>query len=228
MISPFRSSWFHFFRKTGFCDVKSDFESERASVTIKVEGEDQTFESLRCAQEAEDFSVALIYAKEADIVIKGIEGRDNLTEKSLAAVYWNTVTSFPDGDDKRSFLVLVLWKMQEHFRSHCVNSELYCLNRIREIAPTSFDIAKIWLLAQCDPHSPDMFVPSQNADRCIVSNAIRLLMVEKNGKRGEADAILQQLEETGRYRIRLREVPSPGPYQRYFPGGLIPPDLRNK
>jgi hypothetical protein len=196
MISPFRSSWFHFFRTSGFCAVESDVESERASVTIKVEGEDRTFESLRSAQEAEDFSVALIYAYESDIVIHGIEGRDHLMEKAIAVVYWNTVTSFPDGDGKKAFLVFVLWEIQHLVYFYSIDSVTYCLNRIREIAPTSFDQAKLLLWSQCDPRYPDEFVQVPNPSWSALVPAIHLMKLEKKAKR-DANCILQKLKDSG-------------------------------
>jgi hypothetical protein len=67
------------------------------------------------------------------------------------------------------------------------------------MAPTALDKARLLLLSQCDPNSPNPFVSIEYPKWCVIQKAIEWLKHERNVKVEEAKAFLRQLEENGRY-----------------------------
>jgi hypothetical protein len=172
---------------------------KRASVTIASLNRSNTYESLDSLYEINSFVNDLAQAKEDCIVLDGVNGRDRLVEKAVEAVYSNTVANFPDGHPKNPFLALALWKIQQGFYLFSINSCIYCLNRLHEMAPTNVDKARLLLLSQCDFGSYGDFIPLPTADWDVIGDAITLLLLEKNGRTHEATELLGKLSDTGRY-----------------------------
>jgi hypothetical protein len=191
----------------GFPDRSSVYEEVCVGtghrVTITVRGWSLTYKALRSQKETERFGEMLWDAKPGDIEIEGIEGNDRVVEKAVAAVHSNTWAELGDYDTKKPFLVMVLWKLQKWLCGWSIDSAIYCLNRLDEVAPTDFDKARLLLLSQCRPVSPPDFVPRSNADFGLIASAIMMLQAEKNGRRGDACQLLQQLKATGRYEYEL-------------------------
>jgi hypothetical protein len=125
-------------------------------------------------------------------------------EKAIAAVFANAVASLPDDHTKPPFLVMTLWEIRR--RSYTdFSSVMYCFDRIHEIAATSFDMATLLLLSQCDPDCPDDFVPLPNADREVIGDSIQILAKEKNAKIQETRDLLRRLSASGYYESVLRK-----------------------
>jgi hypothetical protein len=138
-------------------------------------------------------------------VIDGVYGSDHIVEKAIAAVFSNALSSLPDDHAKTPFLVMTLWEIRKQLHFSDLDSVKYCFDRIQEMAPTSFDIAKLLLLSQCDPDCPDDFVPLPSASHDLIDDAIRILTNEKNGKMKETRELLQRLGASGRYESVLRK-----------------------
>jgi hypothetical protein len=188
MVSRRRRSWFE--------SGEECQHSGHRRVTLIVDGYSRTFESLNSVDEVQEFVRQLVYVKQDDIAIDGNESSDNLLEKAVAAVYSNTIASFPDGNAKGSYLAFILWTMQESLCLCSIDSSIYCLNRFHEIAPTDFDKARLLLLSQCDPLCPDKFCPLPKANWGVIKYAIGMLKREKNGKKDDAKALLLKLRGT--------------------------------
>jgi hypothetical protein len=169
-------------------------------VTITIKRHSIRYRVLHSANEAIDFANSLDRAKEDGIVIEGIAGKDRILEKAIDTVYSNTAASLPDGDTKKPFLAFVLWQIQLYLGEYSIDSYIYCLNRLHELAATCFDKAKLLLLSQCNSR----FVPLATADKITIRNAVQMLRSEKNGKRAEARGLLRQLKATGRYEAQLK------------------------
>jgi hypothetical protein len=172
-------------------------------VTIRVKGRLKTYELLKSLDEIWKFGRHLVEAKEKDIVIDGIEGRDRLIEKAVEAVYSNAVANIRNCDSKVPFLVLTLWELRVLLENCCINAVTYCLNRMHKIAPTGFDKARLLLLSQCVPGT---FIPLPRAHMPIVHKAVALLQIEKNGRMKDAGYLLQELKSIPRYHSILRTV----------------------
>jgi hypothetical protein len=168
-------------------------------VTITVKRRSMTYGALHSCREVIDFANSLGEAKEDGIVIDGIEGKDRIMEKAVATDYSNTASSLPAGDTKKAFLAFVLWKIQLYTYERSIDSFRYCLNELHELAPNSFEKARLLLSSQCDRE----FVPLPMADMDVVRDAIRMLKSEKNGKRVDARNLLRQLYATGHYDAQL-------------------------
>jgi hypothetical protein len=208
MISRRRRSWFDSSRKTGLCNGESGEEcqhSGRPRVTLTVNRYSRTFESLNSLDETKHFAICLQEATEDGIVIEGIEGRDRLVEKAVSTIYSNTVASLADDDRKRNHLVLVLWVIHKRVSSCSIDAAIYCLNQLNEIAPTSFEKARVLLFSQLEPRCPDEFVLVPNPDCSVIRDATHMLRFEKNGKREEANALLLKLKEAGSYQLQLED-----------------------
>jgi hypothetical protein len=177
-------------------------------VILKKESGSETYSDFRNLREIEGFTSRLRHVKEEEIEIEGIERRDRLMEKAVATIYTNTVKAFPESRIKKPFLAMTLWALQKGLSDSSIDAEIYCLNRLNEIAPSAFEKARLLLLSQCKPLCPDEFIPLPNANRCMIGDAIRMLRYEKNGKRSDADALLALLKATGRYETFLEEIPS--------------------
>jgi hypothetical protein len=168
-------------------------------VILKMRDHTKTYDTLRSCKEIESFLFDLGHTEEDKIEIEGIEGKDRPVEKAVAAVYANTVATLPDSRIKKQFLVMTLWALQRRLASSNVDSMIYCLNRLNEIAPTTFEKAKLLLLSQCNPMYPDKFIQLPNADLCIMRDAIEILEQAKNVNRHDAARLLGRLRRTGRY-----------------------------
>jgi hypothetical protein len=147
-------------------------------------------------------------AYEGGIVIDGIDGVDggeDAIEKAIATVYANTMGQFREGETKKMLSVLFLWVLYRNLPVYDIDSCLYCLDLIHEIAPTSIHIARYLLLSQSDPRRPDDFIPLQTVEWGVVASAIRLLEGEKNGETQVRMELLRRLKATGRYGAFLGE-----------------------
>jgi hypothetical protein len=182
---------------------KEVFVNPGHRVTITVEGRSVTYEVLRSLREIERFLRMLYMAKAKDIRIEEIDDCDRLIERVVAAVVSNTIAYFSDDHSKRPFLAMVLWKLQTGLFGLSVDSAIYCLNRLKALAPTGFNKARLLLLSQCDPACPSDYVPLPNADSGIVITAIGMIKKERNGRWEDAYEFLQQLKASGRYEYEL-------------------------
>jgi hypothetical protein len=168
-------------------------------VTITAFEHSKTYEILRSLDEIRSFAIDLEQSKAGDIVIDVIDGSDDVVAKAIAAVLSNAAVSLPDDHTKLPFLVMTLWEMRKYLRFADMNSVMYCLDQIREMAPTTFDLARLLLLSQCDPDCRHDFVPLPTADRDLIRDAIEMLKHEKNSKTREARGLLRRLKASGRY-----------------------------
>jgi hypothetical protein len=161
-------------------------------VTIRVKDRSKRYELLKCHREVRDFGIRLGKAKEKDIVIDGIEGRDRLIEKAVEAVYSNAVANICNCDAKKPFLVLTLWQLHLLLSECSIDASIYCLNRLHKIVPSGFDKARLLLLSQCIPST---FIPLPRSDWHIIYNAIFMLQEEANGETREANELLERLKD---------------------------------
>jgi hypothetical protein len=168
-------------------------------VILKMGDDTETYVALCSPQEIESFVFGLKITEEKNIEIEGIDGRDRPVEKAVAAVYANVVATFPENRLKRQNLAMILWKLQRRLSQLSIGSMIYCLNRLNEIAPTTFEKAQLLLLSQCNPLYPDKFIQLPNADEIMIRDAVRMLQHEKNGRKDDADQLLSGLKNTGRY-----------------------------
>jgi hypothetical protein len=175
----------------------------RVKLTVGVMSE--TYDTLRSIKEIHMFTFMLRRARKEDIVIEGIEGRDRLVEKAVAAVYANAVVRFPEGRVKRQFLVITLWVLQKRLICWSIDSAIYCLNKLNEIAPTRFDKAKHLLLSQFRPLSRTELVPMPKASEIIISDAIEMLTHEKGVRMVEANELLRRVKATGQYNMLFED-----------------------
>jgi hypothetical protein len=164
----------------------------------------KTYDTIRSRKEIENFVRNLRFTAEDKIEIEGIEGKDRPVEKTVAAVYANAVATFPESRIKKQFLAMTLWELQSQLAWWNIDSMTYCLNRLNEIAPTTFERARLLLLSQCHPLYPDKFIQLPNADLCIIGDAIQMLKQEKNANRDDANRLLERLKDTGRYEDLLK------------------------
>jgi hypothetical protein len=172
-------------------------------VTITVLGCSKTYEILSSLDEIQSFAISLERSKANGVVIDGIDGSDDVVVKAIAAVLSNAAMSLPDDHMKLPFLVMTLWGIRKWFRFADMDSVMYCFDRIREMAPTTFDLARLLLLSQCDPNRRHDFVPLPTADEEIVEDAIQMLQHEKNSKTREARELFQRLKASGLYEFVL-------------------------
>jgi hypothetical protein len=180
--------------------VGCDREVNPVGQVILTVGERQrTYGLLTSQKEVLRFEVDLGHVDEKGISIEGVIGSDHQVEKVVETIYSNAVAHLPDDVRKKPFLVLLLWELHSGLLHGGINGAIYCLNRLKEIAPTGFDKGLLLLLSQCDLASPDDFVPLVDADWTIIRRAIKLLRHEKNGKRKDANMVLLKLKATGRY-----------------------------
>jgi hypothetical protein len=174
-------------------------------VTITRGGRSGTYGLLRSLKEIRGFAFCLKCAKANDIAIDGVCGSDHMVEKAIAAAFSNAVANLPDDHTKPPFLVMTLWEIGNWLQSD-LSAVMYCLDRIREIAPTSFEVAKLLVLSQCDSECPDEFVPLPTADQDLICNAIRMLTKQRNGKVREARGLLRRLSASGQYESVLTSL----------------------
>jgi hypothetical protein len=139
------------------------------------------------------------------ISIDGVVVNDRQVEKAVETIYSNAVAHLPDDAHKRPFLVYILWKIQYGLLHDGLDGLIYCLNRLNEIAPTTFEKAQLLLLSQCDPGSPDDFMPLPDADWMTIEKAIDVLKEEKNGRMEDATELLRKLKAAGRPETRWYE-----------------------
>jgi hypothetical protein len=187
----------------------------RHRVTISFQGRSRTFEVLKSIHEVRDFAHLLQKANPNDIVIDGVRGRGRIVEEAMGAIYSNALAFLPESDTKPSFLVVILWAIRRWGYGWDINTILYCMNRIHEIAPTAFDKAKHLLLSQCDPNSPDDFIPMPDADWVIIEDALFMLKTEKNRKVRDAKELLRQLRGCGRYGSIFEKLDARDVYMGY-------------
>jgi hypothetical protein len=165
----------------------------------------ETYDRLNSLGEIKDFVVSLEHTKEDDIVIEGIEGKDRLVEKAVAAVYANAEAAFPENRMRKPFLVAALWELQMSLSQWSIDAMIFCLNQLDEIAPTTLEKAHLLLLSQCNPVYPDKFIQLPSSNEVIIRDAIRMLQREENTNREGVDALLTRLKDTGEYE-RLLET----------------------
>jgi hypothetical protein len=196
------------------------FRVSKPRVTITVAGHSRTYETLLSDDEAFAFAMDLAAANETDINLEGIEGRDRLMEKAVEAIYLNTVASFDDLDAAKPSLALILWTIQYCLSSHSIDSTLYCLNRLHEIAPTAFEKARLLLLSQWEIGCRSGWdeVPTNFP---VVNRAIRMLEEDKNGQRKQASEFLKQMKDSGRFSAILGKPD--GMEQLPAPSGSVEP-----
>jgi hypothetical protein len=185
-------------------DTNVSIESpKRPRVTITLKTSVRTYEVLNSFSDILRFAMGLRDADENGIVIDGVDEREGIVDKAVAVVYCNIIATFPNENKKRAFLVWVLWVIDSTLHMYNIDTAIYCLNLLNEIAPTAFDKARLLILSQCDPDSPDDFVPLPTAHGSTIVQAVLLLQRERNAKMKEAKELLQRLRETGRYSTRL-------------------------
>jgi hypothetical protein len=171
----------------------------RPRVTIRRGTHSTTYESFKSLDEIVSFAVALKYAGKDSIVVEGMKGKDRLVEKAVEAVYCNTVSDLGLNETTKPFLVLVLWVIQDQLELESIDAMIYCLNRLKEIAPTSFDLARLLLLSQSDVMCRDDFVLTLSNSLKVIAGAVGMLQTENNGRRKEARELLLKLRNTGRF-----------------------------
>jgi hypothetical protein len=190
-----------------YCDSSSDtwvseeeLESALPCVRIFVKSRWRIYQVIMSYDGLLKFANALRGASPEEIVIDGMEKSDRLLDKAVATVYSNTVAALPDGPTKAPFLAFVLWELHFLFYLCSIDTAMYCLNQLDELAPTGFDKAKLLLLSQCDCRHVDSFVPLEDRDWGIIRQALLLLQREKNGKSKEANELLGKLKNIGEYK----------------------------
>jgi hypothetical protein len=176
-------------------------ETSLPRVQILFKNRWRIFQVIKCDKDILKFAITLRRASPDEIVIDGNDGGDRLVDKAVETVYLNTVATLPDDPTKIPFLAYVLWSLHSWFYLYSIDTAICCLNRLNELAPTAFDKAKLLLLSQCDPHHLDSFIPLEYPDTCAISDALRMLRTEKNGKSKEAKELLGKLKEIRQYAI---------------------------
>jgi hypothetical protein len=172
---------------------------ELPRVVITVKGRVTEYESLHSRYEMEEFVRDLTEADDRKIRLEGIEGSDHLMEKAIKAVYSNTAANFPNDFSKIPFLAYFSWKFYQDLSGPSTEAGICCLNLLHEMAPTSFDKARLLLLSQCDSHRYGSFIPLPTADWDVIDDAVRMLARERNGRTDEARELLRKLNGTGLY-----------------------------
>jgi hypothetical protein len=167
-------------------------------VTITVEGNPHAYEALNSYGDITGFRMDMEKATEGDIEIEGFQGRDRLMEMATRTVYSNTVAALNGIANARPVLALVLWRLYEGLRWSSMDSTVYCLNRLRELAPTTFEIARLLFLSQWDPDSREEFKSPPGSGR-VAYAVTEMLKREKNGQRKEATELLNKLSAVRRH-----------------------------
>ncbi|MDR1366507.1 MAG: hypothetical protein LBJ13_01195 [Puniceicoccales bacterium] len=169
------------------------------------------YTSLDSFDQAKNFAMDLSEAKEDQIQIEGDVNAQKI-ETAVRIVLENTVRKWfpnfdPNGsfasipDEKKPMLAAFLWEIQEWLFMCSINSALYCLNKLHEIAPSDFDKAKLLLLSQCESErSPN---PLDGADWNVIGNAVLMLKREKNGRSEDAKILLGRLKRSDHYEALL-------------------------
>jgi hypothetical protein len=156
-----------------------------------------TFGALHSVDEMRDCGCSL--GGPDVVLIDGVRETDRPMEKAAEALYRNTEAYLGDRADKEQFLTLMLWMLYKEVYSTSLGTAIYLLNRLNEIARTGFEKARLLLLSQCDSNCPGEWIPQRRADWKIIEDAMGILRNEQNGKREEADELLDRLDATGRY-----------------------------
>jgi hypothetical protein len=201
-------------------------------VTLTVGERSRTYGVLTSMKEVWHFVFDLRKVDENGISIDGVVVNDRQVEKAAETIYWNAVAHLPDDVHKRPFLVCLLWTIQSELYFGGLDASIYCLDRLHEIAPTNFEKARLLLLSQCDPASPDGLVPLRDADWEIIDEAIELLKNEKNGKANDAKELLGRLKAIGQYGIpwwkRNKTRENSVEYREATPDSLSSATLKNR
>jgi hypothetical protein len=182
------------------------------SVQIEtVPGQPIAYTSLESLGQAKNFAMDLSEAREDQIQIEDVESGSKV-ETAVKIVLENTVKEWVPGfrlngdfasvpDERKPMLAVFLWEIQEWLFMCSINSALYCLNRLHEIASSDFEKAKLLLVSQCE--NAESFKPIDGANWNVIGNAVLMLKREKNGHAGEAQALLAQLKALGDYEALL-------------------------
>jgi hypothetical protein len=126
-------------------------------------------------------------------------------EKAVETVYCNTVSDLGLSDATRPFFALILWEIQQQLEWASIDTTIYCLNRLHEIAPTGFDKARLLLLSQSDCICRDDYVYGPGENSIVILYATDMLQAERNGQQKEAGKLLRHLRNTGRFIMLLGE-----------------------
>jgi hypothetical protein len=177
----------------------------RPRVTITVGTQSTTYESLKSYDEIRSFALDLTKRGKDCIVIEGMKGKGNLIQTAVEAVYGNTVSDLGLTETTKPFLAMALWEIQSRVNWDSIDTMIYCLNRLNEMAPSAFDKAKILLLSQSDRICRDDYQMNPMKDSIVIMDAIEMLKTEKNGRMNEAQELLAQLRKTGRFASLLGE-----------------------
>jgi hypothetical protein len=185
--------------------VASETAAVRPRVTIRKGNYSATYESLKSYKEIVYFGIDLGQADQGGIVIEGMNETNCVIEKAVEVVYGNTVSDLGLSETTKPFLALVLWVLHDWLSGESIDAMIYCLNRLNEIAPTTFDKARLLFLSQADNLCSDDFGMDATESWGIVHDAIGLLQTERNGRRKEAKELLRKLKNTGRFESSLGE-----------------------
>jgi hypothetical protein len=171
-------------------------------VTVTVGDRYRVFGTLKSADDVLHFTKSLAEADEEGIRIDGMKGTDRIVERAVAAVYSNTLARFP-ADTNKPFLALLLRELQHRLCELSIDAEIYCLNRLNDIAPTGFDKARLLLLSQCRMDSSGGLMMLPTAELCIIYDALVMLKREKNGKAEEAKDLLSKFKGIEEFNARF-------------------------
>jgi hypothetical protein len=168
-------------------------------VTITIKGRCYTYEVLRSAPAIREFMKRLTDADEEGIKIDGIGGGEDVIEKAISTVYWNSMATLPDDDTRKQSSAVILWLMYKNLSWYEIDSRICCLNLLHEIIPTTFDVAKLLISSQCDPTCPEDYLPLPEADWSVIGCGTEVLRAERSEKKDEANDILRRLKRHGRW-----------------------------